>query len=266
MHPVLFQLGPFVVPSYGVVAAVGVLLALAVSQWTAPRTALNPQHAWNMLVLGVFAALVASRLLLIGMNLSDLRHHPRWLLSVAMVHHPLLTGVGLAAALVAVAIYVGWRRLPWRAVADCLAAPLASGMACEQLSALLAGSDYGSEASVPWAVTYSSPLAARWSGAPLGVPLHPVQAYAAVGAAMVAALCLAWLAIPSRRSGDAAGAGLLAGGAVIFVTEMFRDWEGRGVVFRGSLDTPQLVGLGMVLAGGVMLLELGKPAPRSAAV
>ncbi len=31
-----------------------------------------------------------------------------------------------------------------------------------------------------WAVIYTSPLAARWSGTPLGIPLHPVQGYAAL--------------------------------------------------------------------------------------
>jgi hypothetical protein len=58
------------------------------------RTGLDPRHAWNMLVLAVFSALAISRLLLIVMNLSDLRKHPTWLLAIAMVHHPLLAAVG----------------------------------------------------------------------------------------------------------------------------------------------------------------------------
>jgi len=62
VHPVLFQAGSLLVPSYGACAAVGVLLALWLAQFTARRTGLDPRHAWNMLVLAVFASLTVSRI------------------------------------------------------------------------------------------------------------------------------------------------------------------------------------------------------------
>lgn len=254
MHPVLFQIGSLLVPSYGACAALGVLLALGLAQLTAKRVELNPRHAWNMLVLAVFAALAASRLILVAMNLSDLRLHPRWLLAVAMVHHPLLAAIGIASGLIAVIWYALWAKLPLRVVADCLSAPVSLVMAAEQLGALLAGSDYGRETSSAWAVTYSSPLAARWSGTPLGTPLYPVQAYAAIGALLLAAIVYGWLFM-RRRNGDAAGVALVGGGALLFVTEVFRDWEGRGALLGGLVDIPQLVGLGLVLLGGLVLLD-----------
>jgi phosphatidylglycerol---prolipoprotein diacylglyceryl transferase len=257
MHPVLFQIGPLVVPSYGACTALGVLLALALAQLTAPRAGLNPRHAWNMLVLAVFASLAVSRLALIAINLSDLRRHPRWLLAVAMVHHPLLAAVGIAGAVVAVLVYARWMKLSLAAVADCLAAPVSLAMAAEQVGALLAGSDYGSDSagtSVLGAVTYSSELAGRWSGTPLGVPLYPVQAYAALGALLLAGIVFGWLLLPRRR-GDTAGIWLVGTGMLLFVTEIFRDWEGRGVVLGGIVNIPQLVGLGMVLLGAAVLLD-----------
>ena len=257
VHPVLFQICSLLVPSYGACAALGVLLTLALAQSTARRTGLNPRHAWNMLVLAVFASLAVSRLVLIAMNLSDLRRHPTWLLAVAMVHHPLLAAVGIASGAGAVLAYARWMKLPLSVVADCLAAPVALGMAAEQVGALLAGSDFGRDSestSALGAISYSSALAARWSGTPLGVPLYPVQAYAALGALLLAWIVFAWLFLP-RRNGDAAGVWLTGAGALLFVTEIFRDWEGRGVVFGGRFDIPQLVGLGMVLCGGLVLLD-----------
>jgi phosphatidylglycerol:prolipoprotein diacylglycerol transferase len=258
VHPVLFQIGSLLVPSYGACAAVGVLLALWLAQFAARRTGLDPRHAWNMLVLAVFAALTISRLLLIVMNLSDLRRHPTWLLAIAMVHHPLLAAVGILGGGVAVLIYTRWARLPLFSVADCLAAPVALGIAAEQLGALLAGSDFGRESasiSQLGAVTYSNELAARWSGTPVGVALYPVQAYAAIGALLLAAIAFGWLLLPRRRAGDAAGVWLIGTGVLLFVTEIFRDWEGRGVVLGGLVDTPQLVGLGLVALGGVVLWD-----------
>lgn len=258
MHPVLFQIGLLLVPSYAACAALGVLLALALAQLTAKRTGLDPRHAWNMLVLAVFAALAVSRLVLVAINLSDLRLHPRWLLAIAMVHHPLLAAIGIASGLIAVIWYALWTKLPLLAVADCLAAPTFLAAAAEQLGALLEGSDYGRETSTALAVTYSSPLAARWSGTPLGIPLHPVQAYAAIGALALAAIVYGWLFMP-RRNGDAAGVALLGAGALLFTTEIFRDWEGRGASLGGLVDIPQLVGLGLVLLGGLMLLDWRQP-------
>lgn len=258
MYPVLFQIGSLLVPSYGVCAALGVLLALALAQFTASKAGLGPElgsrHAWNIIVLAVFSSLATSRLLLVGMNLSDLRRHPTWLLAVAMVHHPLLTAAGAAGAAGAVLLYARWAHLPLAAVADCLAAPVALGIATEQVGALLAGSGFGRETSIPWAVTYTSPLAARWSGTPLGIPLHPVQAYAALGALLLAGVCFGCLFL-TRRQGDIAGVWWIGGGMLLFLTEIFRDWTGRGVLPGGGADFPQLVGLGMVVCGGLVLWD-----------
>ena len=265
MHPVLFQIGSLMVPSYGACAALGVLLALAVAPLTARRADLDPRHAWNMMVLAVFASIALSRFTLIAINLGDLRRHPRWLLALAMVHHPLLAAIGIAGGAAAVVIYARWASLPWRSVADCLAAPVALGMAFDQLGALMAGSDFGREAASGFTITYTSELAARWSGTPLGVALYPVQAYAALGALLLALLCLL---LPSRRPGDLAGVWLLGTGILLFLTETLRDWEGRGVLFApathtGIVDIPQLVGLGMVVLSGIVLFDWRNSTPRT---
>src|SRR4051812_39017261 len=110
VHPVLIHIGAFIIPSYGAIAALGVLAGLIVAQRTAQRAGLNPGQIWNLCVTALFAALVAQRLLLIAINMSDLRQHPSWLLTLAMVHHPLLAGAGAAAALVAAALYARRKR------------------------------------------------------------------------------------------------------------------------------------------------------------
>lgn len=155
-------------------------------------------------------------------------------------------------------LYARWRRLPLDTTSDALAAPVALGLAFEQLGALLAGSGYGTGTSVRWAVTYTDPLAARWSGTPLGIPLHPVQGYAALAFLSLSILLLVWL--PERqRQGDVAGLWLLGTGVVVFLTELWRDPEGRGMLPGGALDGPQVVAILMVLAGGLVLMEKTRP-------
>lgn len=233
-------------------AALGVLFGLALGLRTARIAGVAGNLLWNLCIVALFSALVGSRILLIFVNWAVVRSHPAWLLGLAMVHHPLLAAAGALFAAVAALLYGRKQHMPWRSTADALAAPLALGLAFEQIGTFLAGSGYGIEANVPWAVVYTNPLARLWSGAPLGVAVHPVQVYAAVGFLAIGIGLLVWL--PHRRQrGDMAGAFLVAAGAVVYFTEFWRDQEGRGVTLRGALDGPQIAGIVLVIAGAIAL-------------
>ncbi|MGO9777496.1 MAG: prolipoprotein diacylglyceryl transferase [Terracidiphilus sp.] len=291
VHPVLFHLGSILIPSYGAVTALGVLLALFLAERSARVAVLNAGAVWNLCAVALFAALIGSRLLLIALNWSALRLHPAWMLTLAMIHHPLLGAFGALVAAGSAVLYGRWKRLPLWSTADALAAPVALGMAFEQLGALLAGSGYGTETAARWAVTYIDPLAARWSGTPLGVAVHPVQAYAALGFLTLSILLLALcqgttLVVPPmlqkndgasapvrkivglfrfarlsyrRQPGDVAGLLLLGTGVVVFITEFWRDSEGRGALLGGALNGPQAVAVALVVIGGLALLERADP-------
>jgi phosphatidylglycerol:prolipoprotein diacylglycerol transferase len=254
VHPVLFHIGVLYIPTYGAVSALGALLALFLAQRTARTTGVNAAHLWNLCVVGLFAALAGQRLLLIAINWGDLRRNPGWMLGLAMIHHPLLAGAGVLAGAAAAVLCARWQRMPLAATADALAAPLALGLAFEQLGALMSGSGYGTETSLRWAVTYNDIFAARWSGTPLGVPLHPVQAYTALAFLTLSIFLLVWLPA-QRRQGDVAGLWLLGAGVSIYITELWRDTEGRGTLLNGALDGPQAAAILLVLTGAILLLE-----------
>jgi phosphatidylglycerol:prolipoprotein diacylglycerol transferase len=235
-------------------AAVGVLLALMLAQRTARIAGIAQAHIWNLSITALFAALIGSRILLLAINWRDVIHHPLWMIGLATIHHPLLVAAGFALGGAAAFAYARWQRLPLLATADALAAPIALCIACEQFGALLAGSGYGRDAHIPWAVTYTDPLAARWSGTPLGIPLHPVQAYAAI-AFLTLSLFLIVLLPARSQQGDAAGMALIGAGAAVYVTELWRDWEGRGATLRGALNGPQIAAILMVITGALLLRE-----------
>lgn len=254
MYPVLFHVGPVLIPAYGALSALGLLLALFLAQRTARAAQLNPSHVWNLCVIAVFAALLAERLLLVLVNWTDLRRHPAWVTALAMIHHPLLSAAGASCGGLAAWVYARRKQMPLGSTADALAPPLALGVAFEQGGALMAGSGYGTESAVRWAVIYNNPIAARWSGTPLGIPLHPVQAYAALAFLTLAVLLLFWLPL-RRQAGDVAGVWLLGSGAAIYLTELWRDQVGRGALMGGALDGPQAMAIMLVLAGGLALRE-----------
>jgi prolipoprotein diacylglyceryltransferase len=70
-----------------------------------------------------------------------------------------------------------------------------------------------------------------------------------------------WL--PHRRQhGELAGIFLVATGAVLFLTELFRDPIGRGALLQGMLKGPQAGGILLVLGGAALLWE--RPSQRIA--
>ena len=264
MHPVIFQIGSLVIPAYGALAATGVLVALALLLRTGPIAGVNPDQLWNLCILALLAALIGSRVLLIALNWGVVRAHPAWLLSLAMIHHPLVAGAGVLFAGAAAFLYALGRHVPIGNAADALASPVAAGIALEQIGSLMAGSGYGTPTDARWAVVYTHPLAARWSGAPLLVPVHPVQAYAALSFLLIAAALL--LALPCRRQeGDIAGLCLMASGAAVYFTELWRDREGRGEIFGGAVDGPQIAAIGLVVAGALILRQRKDPRVDGAA-
>jgi phosphatidylglycerol:prolipoprotein diacylglycerol transferase len=235
-------------------AAAGILVALVLAQRTARTAGVPPAHVWNACVIALITALLGSRLLLVAVNWRDLMRHPMWMFGLATIHSPWLAGAGAFLGGLAALAYVRWRHLPIMATLDALAAPLTVGLALEQIGALLAGAGYGTETSVPWAVVYSHPLSQRWSGTPLGVPLHPVQSYAALAYITLAILLLVGMPV-RRQPGDVAGAALMGIGVSLYITEFWRDPEGRGQVLGGALDGPQVAAIMLVVAGGMALLQ-----------
>jgi phosphatidylglycerol:prolipoprotein diacylglycerol transferase len=261
VHPVLFHIGALVIPSYGAVAAFGLLLALMLALRIARRIGIDPNRIWNLCILMLFTALIGSRLLLVAANWKTLRSHPLWVLSIATVHHPLVAGIAALIAFVVAAVYAFLHHMPYRATADVLAAPLAIGLAFEQIGALLAGSGYGTGTRLPWAIIYNDPLAARWSDAPLGIPVHPVQAYAAICFFVIAAGLVLWLS-HRGQNGELAGIFLISTGCVMYITEFWRDPLGRGAVLNGILKGPQVAAIVLVIGGAALLLD--RPSQRIA--
>jgi phosphatidylglycerol:prolipoprotein diacylglycerol transferase len=258
VHPVLIKFGAVLIPSYGAMAAVGVLAALYLAQRTTRRANVSPAEVWNVCAIALFSALFGSRLLLVILNWRELLAHPLWMLGLATIHNPWIAAAGVLIGGLAALALIRWQRMPAMPTLDVLAAPLTLGLACEQLGALLAGAGYGTEASVPWAVTYTDPLAQRWSGTPLGIALHPVQAYAALAYAALTVFLLWWM--PRRRQpGDIAGIALMGLGVSLYITEFWRDPEGRGQVLHGALDAPQVAAIALLLLGAWLLRARQSP-------
>ncbi len=103
----------------------------------------------------------------------------------------------------------------------------------------MAGDDYGRPTQVPWAVTFTDPDAATIGGAPLGVPLHPVQAYESVVCAVLFVILIRLLR-RRRFEGEVILAYTALYAIARFVLEFLRGDADRGFVL-GWLSTSQFI-------------------------
>jgi phosphatidylglycerol---prolipoprotein diacylglyceryl transferase len=289
VYPRFLQFGPFIIPSYGVLLAAGILCGLALSVVLARRAGLDSEKIWNLGLMGVVTAIIGARFLLTLTNWSSLRTAPfraapLLLLSLSGARSPVFALGGIAIALLACAAYAMRTHLPLLRTMDVAAPALALGNAFTWVGCFAAGCNYGRPTSLRWGVTYTSRFAARTTGVPLGIPLHPVQLYqAAVSLALVVLLLVLFrrrhredtgLDGAMRESkmqsgniqkskiqdgeiqdGEIMGAWLFLYGLAGCLLDSLRGDTPAGALFHGTLTMAQSLTMLMVLAGGLLWLR-----------
>jgi phosphatidylglycerol---prolipoprotein diacylglyceryl transferase len=239
MHPYLLHSGHLLLPTFGVLAAVGLMAALTLSLRTAATVSLNPEAVWNAGLFAILSAFVLSRLLLVVTNLHSFLAYPILLLMV-----PSLTATGLLLTTVVTAFYLRLRHLPLLPTLDAWAPCAALVWAFLALGHFAEGSDAGLPTNLPWGVRIP----------PDPTRLHPVALYAAIAATL---LTLALLRQLSRRHrpGDILALALAAAGTIQFLLTFLRQPSLFNVLLGNLLDPIQWVSLGMILTAGLILLQ-----------
>lgn len=265
MHPVLFQLGSLTVYSYGVLVAAGFIAGLWYAYRQAPRAGLDPRKIWNLGIYGILVALAVSKLWLIFSNLDYYIAYPRAIFSVATIESGGVFYGGVIGGLLWVLLYTHFQKMPFLSVLDVSAGGVALGHGIGRLGCFAAGCCYGKPTSMPWGVTFTSSVAARLSGTPLHVALHPTQLYES-GAEFLNFLILIWLGARHRFSGQLIGAYFILYGIERGTIEFFRGDPGRTMMFHNSVSLMQFVSAGLILAGAALWWRgLRRPAPAGSA-
>ena len=234
MHPYLFHSGHLLLPTYGVLAAIGLMAALTLSLRTAAIVGLPPEKLWNAGLFTLLSAFALSRLILIASNLHDFLAYPVLLLMV-----PSLNATGILLTILATTIYLRLRHLPLLDTLDAWAPCATLTWAFLALGHFAEGSDAGLPTTLPWGIAIP----------PSTTRLHPVALYAAIAAAALTLILLR--ALPRRHNaGDTLALALATSGAAQFLLTFFRQ------PFPGStlLDPIQWIALGMIAAAGLILL------------
>ncbi len=253
MHPVLVDFGFYQLPTYGVLLAMAVVLGMWSLKRRADRRGLDGSRMVDFGMWVIIWALIGAKVLLVIVEWDRYFDDPTELIWVVRAGGVFLGG--FIAALIAAAVLLVRHDLPALPTMDVAMPSLALGHAIGRLGCLAAGCCWGKECDLPWAVTYTDPVANLTVSTPLDVSMHPFALYSA-GFNLVLYVLLAWLYRRKPSDGWVFVTYLLTYGIGRFALEWTRGDDGRGGVLGGLLSTSQVISLVMVLGGIGFLLWL----------
>lgn len=167
MHPVICQIGPLTVYSYGAMLAAAVIVCAFLLQREAKARGLNPDTIFDLVFWVVVSGIIGSRIFFILLNLPYFTERPSEI--IMLQHGGLAWQGGLIAATLTAIVFFKRKKLPIAPTADFVAPYVALGQAIGRIGCFLNGCCYGKE--VAWGIYF--PLhQAR---------LYPTQLYDAFG-------------------------------------------------------------------------------------
>ena len=257
MHPILFQLGPALIPSYGACAALAVISALLLSLRTARQQGLDPHRVWSAGVTALFLSALAAKAAAVAQHWAAFREQPLQLLSLTALGGSGQGLFGLATGLLVIVGYALRHLIPVRGMLDTISAPLLLALSLESVGCLLAGSAFGVPSHAWWGIRFHTLYAMLWWGTPMGIPLVPVQIVTAIVDGALA-LFLYWMGNWGLRTGRLAGTALLAAGFAHFLLQFWRGDVDRLGMTHDLLTATQLVCLWMLAAAVYFWWDLPK--------
>jgi phosphatidylglycerol:prolipoprotein diacylglycerol transferase len=259
MLPKLISIGKFFIPTYGLLVAIGFLLALWITVRLARRAKLPSEPVTNLAIYCALAGLAGAKLFMVLFDWKTYWDDPASLFSLNTLQAAGVFQGGFLLALLTAVVYMRRSRLPPFATCDVFAPGIAIGQAIGRLGCFAAGCCWGTECHLPWAVTFKSIEAHNLTGVPLGDPVHPTQLYESIADALIFVALYRLIAKP-HPTGSILGWYLALYSAARFTIEFFRNHE-QGLHLGLSLT--QWISLA-TLGGGVALLLSRRGTPKLA--
>ena len=253
MYPILFQLGPLTIYSFGAFMALAALAAAWVVKCELKRRGYDPELASTLVFAAAFGGLVGARLLFIV---------EEWQGFLAAPMNYIFTGAGFTwyggffGGVAAVSWVLRKNKIPWLVGADMTVPALALAYGVGRLGCHFAGDgDWGAVTTVPWGVAYTKAIVG-WADPTTGIP------YASGRSSSIRRRSMSFSRVCSslRFSGRCARKGLAAGtiawlylilaGLMRFIVEFWRINPSLGFGFSEA----QWFSLLLVAVGVVMLV------------
>ena len=254
MYPEIFRIGSFPINTYGVLLAIGLLLALMAAARLAARDGIPGDRVYDLGLWTIIGGLIGSKILMLFTE-DNVQVFSFDFLRSGGVYYGGFIG-GLATCFLLIHFY----KLNFWKVADAFAPGVALGQFFGRQGCFSAGCCWGKESHLPWAVHFSQAVHEN-TGVPIhyadgsDLYLHPTQLYESFAMLAVFAV-LFYLHRRKKFNGQVLIAYMILYPIVRFTIEFFRD-DPRGNLFGltslTGLSTSQIISL-IVAAGAVIFM------------
>ena len=238
----LFSLGPFTVYGYGLMIAIGILVAYVTAEYRAKKHGLDPDQIFYLVIWAVVGGFAGAKVLYFLTRLKDIMENPRVLLDLAdgfVVYGGIIGGIYSAMA------YCRIKKMPFLKYFDLVMPSVALAQGFGRIGCFLAGCCYGRETDSALGIVFHNS-----SYAPNDVKLLPTQL---ISSGLDFLLCAVLILLDRKKKGDGqiAGAYLVLYSIGRFILEFYRGDLIRGNV--GALTTSQCIAIFVALAGVVLI-------------
>jgi phosphatidylglycerol:prolipoprotein diacylglycerol transferase len=247
MHPLLVNIGPIPIHTYGFLIAIGFLVAIFVLKRLAYRAKLDVERILDLAFWCLLIGFMGARALFVITRLSYFVSNP---IEIFKVWEGGLVFFGGPIAVVPFVIwYLRKHKLPLWKTMDVLAPPLVIAHAFGRLGCLAAGCCYGKPTGTSFGVKLYSDLVDRQFQ---GIPLHPTQLYESA-ALFVLFLGLLYVSKKKVFDGQVALTYSLIYPIIRSIIEIFRGDIVRGFIIEDVLSTSQFISILVLLIAGTVL-------------
>jgi len=190
MLPVLFEIGPLKIHSFGFMLVVAFYSCLYFLSKELKRQKLEPNLATDIVFAAAVGGILGAKLYYIIENIGGVNSMSSFM-DLAFSGAGLVFFGGLMGGTLGVSIVLWRRKLSWLKFSDIVAPLLMLGYAIGRIGCFMVGDDYGIPTKLPWGVTFENGLPPTtsyyfenyypWidlSGFSSGIiPVHPTQIY-----------------------------------------------------------------------------------------
>lgn len=236
MYENILKIGPITVKGYGLMIAIGVILALLLGEKLAKKRGQDPDMIYNLTFLCAISGFLGAKILFCIVEFDTLIKDP---ISVLKSNGFVVYG-GIIGGILAAAIYLKWKKCNFWNYFDIVLPSVAVAQGFGRIGCFLAGCCYGREMDSCIGIAFTN---SRF--APNHVKLIPTQLISSAGMFFIAVVLL-WFLKRAKKPGQTGALYLILYSIGRFGVEFLRN-DFRGEI--GPFSTSQFISVLILLVG-----------------
>lgn len=236
MHNDIFTIGKFTIHGYGLMIAIGVIVAVLVAIYRAKKAGIDPEVILDLVLIGLICGFGGGKILYLIVEWKDFIKSPMTYLGGG----GFVVYGGIILALIVGAVYFNLKKKDPLIVMDLIMPEVSIAQGFGRIGCFLAGCCYGRITDSVFGVVFP-----EGSLAPAGVKLIPTQLIMSAGNFLIAGILLI-AATKLKKRGQILSLYLILYAVGRFAVEFLRN-DHRGAV--GVFSTSQFISLFIVIIG-----------------